>query len=273
MAECIITASFLFNTGSFLSGMAGMRRFLTILTIFFALGATGTVSPAIGAPYSMYSVTSPQIRYTGELAAEQNSWSSQGYVQLGTDDYTDRSEGIGEAAILNYAHKLGASLVLVQTVYLGTFTETLYEEVVVGRDRIKYTEVVKGKKKTRTKTVTRTEIVPVNYTYSQYRHNEVYLVHYLDLPDSIYGMQLADLTPAIRKALKRNTGIIVTRVFENTPAYRAGFKNDDIVISINGKKMLDMGRLPDMVRLIPQNKKSTLRVIRHGIEQDVTLKP
>ncbi len=250
-----------------------MRRFLTILTIFFALGATGTVSPAIGAPYSMYSVTSPQIRYTGELAAEQNSWSSQGYVQLGTDDYTDRSEGIGEAAILNYAHKLGASLVLVQTVYLGTFTETLYEEVVVGRDRIKYTEVVKGKKKTRTKTVTRTEIVPVNYTYSQYRHNEVYLVHYLDLPDSIYGMQLADLTPAIRKALKRNTGIIVTRVFENTPAYRAGFKNDDIVISINGKKMLDMGRLPDMVRLIPQNKKSTLRVIRHGIEQDVTLKP
>lgn len=256
-----------------LSEMMDMKRFWAILAILFMWGEGGAVSPATGAPYSLYSVTSPQIRYVSELVPEKNRWLSEGYVQVGTDNYTNRSDGINEAAVLDDARKLGASLVLANTVYLGTFTETEYEEVVVGTDTIEYTEVVKGKKKRRTRTVTRTEMVPVQYTYSQYRHNEAYLVHYLDLPDSIYGMQLGDLTPAVRKALKRNTGIIVTRVFENTPAYRAGFRNDDIVIRINGKKMLDMGRLPDMVKLISRNKKSTLRIIRHGVERDVTLKP
>ena len=246
--------------------MVYMKRFLLILTVVFTLA--GHISFTVAG-----TVASPEIVYTNNLSSELKQWKAYGFIQVGSDDYTNRSEGISQSAVIKDANKFEASDVLVQTNYLGTFEETEYEEVVVGYDTIEYTETYKGKQRTRTKTITRTEVVPKTYTYSKYRHIEAYIVHYLELPDSIWGVKVQPLTKDIRKSLKRNTGVVVTKVYQDTPAAKAGLKLNDIVISIDNRKVLDLERSNLLVSQLAQKKKFTARIIRNGSEKNVTVKP
>lgn len=256
----------LFFCHVFLFRILRMKRLLFIFTAVLALA--GHI------PFSLAgTVASPQIIYTSDLPSELKKWEAYGFIQVGSDDYTDRSEGISQPAVLKDAKKFEASDVLVQTDYLGTFEETEYEEVVVGYDTIEYTETIKGKTYTRTKTITRTKVVPKTYTYSKYRHIEAYIVHFLELPDSIWGVKVQPLTKDVRKSLKRNTGVVVTKVYFGTPAAKAGLKLNDIVISINNKKVLDLERSNLLVSQLAQKKNFTARIIRNGIETNVTVKP
>lgn len=243
-----------------------MKRLLLIFSAVLAIAAH--------VPFSIAgTVASPEIIYTNDLPSELKKWKAYGFIQVGSDDYTNRSEGISQSAVLKDAKKFEASDVLVQTNYLGTFEETEYEEVVVGYDTIEYTETRNGKTYTKTKTITRTEVVPKTYTYSKYRHIESYIVHFLELPDSIWGVKVEPLPNGIRKLLKRNTGVVVSKVYPDTPAAKAGLKMNDIVISINNKKVLDLERSNLLVSQLPQKKKFTARIIRNGIETNVAVKP
>ncbi|NBR07536.1 MAG: PDZ domain-containing protein, partial [Planctomycetes bacterium] len=54
-------------------------------------------------------------------------------------------------------------------------------------------------------------------------------------------MQVAKLDPDVASCLgvPKNQGVLISKVFENTPAFKAGLKDGDVLISIQGKKVRD----------------------------------
>ncbi len=73
------------------------------------------------------------------------------------------------------------------------------------------------------------------------------------------------------KGIKR--GAIVSQVFKNGPAYKAGLKPGDIIVSVNGKKIKSSSDLPYMIFTMRPGTKVELGIIRNGkpMKVEVTL--
>lgn len=78
------------------------------------------------------------------------------------------------------------------------------------------------------------------------------------------GIQIRDLTPELseRFKLEPNMGVIVSEVFSNSPAAKAGLKDGDIILKINGQKVKDGRMLQSTVAGLPLNQAATLEVLR-----------
>ena len=63
---------------------------------------------------------------------------------------------------------------------------------------------------------------------------------------------------------------MVTRVAENSAAERAGIQIEDVIVSINGKRLRDSGSLRNFIGLLPPGENVTVGLIREGGEQTVT---
>ena len=61
-------------------------------------------------------------------------------------------------------------------------------------------------------------------------------------------------------------GAIVSQVFKGGPAYKAGIKPGDIIISVNGKKIRSSSDLPYMIFTMKPGTKVNLGIIRDGKE-------
>lgn len=70
-----------------------------------------------------------------------------------------------------------------------------------------------------------------SYNVKRYNYVIYYFVKRIDMPK--FGLLLTDMNAEERKNLQRNTGVIVTVVYKNTPAFYANIVRDDIVIRIN----------------------------------------
>jgi serine protease Do len=72
-------------------------------------------------------------------------------------------------------------------------------------------------------------------------------------------------------------GAIVNGITKGSPAEKAGLQRGDVIVSLDGKKILDPAELPRMVAFGHINKTVTLSVIRQGkpleIKTVVELRP
>ncbi len=73
--------------------------------------------------------------------------------------------------------------------------------------------------------------------------------------------------------LKTEEGITVYHVYEDSPAYKAGLKEKDIIIKADNKETKEMS-LEDLSTYIREskNKEVTLQVLRNGDEKNITIK-
>ena len=51
------------------------------------------------------------------------------------------------------------------------------------------------------------------------------------------------LPPRVAKALDREAGIEIVQVVDGSPAYRAGLRNEDLIIDVDGVPVADAGDL------------------------------
>jgi serine protease Do len=83
------------------------------------------------------------------------------------------------------------------------------------------------------------------------------------------GIGIQDLDEDIARALKLpvKEGAIVSQVNDNSPAGRAGVKLDDVIVSIDGQKVISGGVLTRSVALKKPGSTSALEIFREGKRQ------
>jgi len=80
------------------------------------------------------------------------------------------------------------------------------------------------------------------------------------------GVGVQRVTSQLAKSfdLKEEKGALVSQVFKDTPADRAGIKQGDIILEFDGKEIEDFGDLPRTVASTPPEKTVKIKVFRNG---------
>ncbi len=89
---------------------------------------------------------------------------------------------------------------------------------------------------------------------------------------SYLGVEVTDVTPERLSALKlkEESGVEVTAVDQDAPAGKAGFKEHDVILTINGQKIEGEEQLRRVVRETPAGRTISIGISRDG--QPMTLK-
>jgi serine protease Do len=85
------------------------------------------------------------------------------------------------------------------------------------------------------------------------------------------GVRPAALTPTARASYKVTDGALVEEVNEDTPAAKAGFQVEDVVVRYNGKAVRDDIQFRDMVARTAPGTRVDVVVMRGGREQTLTV--
>ena len=72
--------------------------------------------------------------------------------------------------------------------------------------------------------------------------------------------------------LENNKGAVITNVLEDSPAERAGFKKDDVIIQIGGKRVDDSQDVKNIIGFTAPDTEVEVTIIRGGKEKKVLLK-
>ena len=93
------------------------------------------------------------------------------------------------------------------------------------------------------------------------------------VPRGWLGVQLVELSEdkAKKLDLEVRAGVVVERVFPDSPAQRAGFKAGDLIQSWNGKRIPDSNALSWEVASTKPGSKAIARVVREGQELSLTV--
>ena len=88
------------------------------------------------------------------------------------------------------------------------------------------------------------------------------------------GVQIQSVTDEIAESLnlKDTHGALVAGVIPDSPAAKAGFETGDVIVSFDGKPIVESRRLPRMVADSPVGKDVAVKVWRNGKSVDLTVK-
>jgi Do/DeqQ family serine protease len=92
------------------------------------------------------------------------------------------------------------------------------------------------------------------------------IVRYGEVRRGRLGIQMADLTPAIAKKLGVNTldGAVISGVQPGSPAEKAGLREGDVVVAMNGRAVRSVAELRARLGLTPIGQEVELRLYRGG---------
>jgi serine protease Do len=85
------------------------------------------------------------------------------------------------------------------------------------------------------------------------------------------GVYIQNITPELAKALKLNStnGVLVSKVQKDSPAAKAGLKEEDVILALNDKQLTSGGELSTWVASTSPGTTVNLKILRDGKEQTV----
>jgi serine protease Do len=89
------------------------------------------------------------------------------------------------------------------------------------------------------------------------------------------GVGIQDLTPELAEyygVKKEQEGVLVTQTYEGDPADKAGIKEGDVIIAVDGKRIASSRELSRTVAEAGVGNKMSLTVLREGREKEVDVK-
>jgi S1-C subfamily serine protease len=78
---------------------------------------------------------------------------------------------------------------------------------------------------------------------------------------AVAGAELTDITPGLSSYFGTDTGALVVRVAPESPAARAGLRDGDVILSVNGDEVEDVANLRWLLSR-PDTRQFTLQVLR-----------
>ena len=88
------------------------------------------------------------------------------------------------------------------------------------------------------------------------------------------GVSVQPITASLAKALgmKKPTGVIVLRVVQNSPAYKAGLRARDVILRLNNRAVVDAQGLKFRLGTLEVGGKATLSILRRGKAREITFR-
>lgn len=88
------------------------------------------------------------------------------------------------------------------------------------------------------------------------------------------GVQIDNIDSATMKRLDLNSreGVVVTQVLRGSPAFEAGIEEDDVIISVDGKKINNVVELSEIISNSKPQTKVELTIIRDKQKQNISVK-
>src|SRR5574341_260556 len=85
------------------------------------------------------------------------------------------------------------------------------------------------------------------------------------------GVSVQELTPSLRETMKvgNRPGLLITNVIEGSPADDANLREEDVLLSFDGKTVEKAGDFVRLVRQTPPDKKVKVKFMRDGAERDI----
>jgi S1-C subfamily serine protease len=89
---------------------------------------------------------------------------------------------------------------------------------------------------------------------------------------SYLGVFLEEVTPERAKelGLREERGALVMKVVEGSPAEKAGLKENDTIVSFNGRRVDSVRELQRLMRETPSGRNVTIEIIRGGNQQSLS---
>lgn len=78
------------------------------------------------------------------------------------------------------------------------------------------------------------------------------------------GVEIDKVSEKILKDMGLNNGVIIEKVYKNSPAEKAGLESDDIIVSYDGEKVASPDELSDMVKMEKAGDEVELEYFRNG---------
>lgn len=87
------------------------------------------------------------------------------------------------------------------------------------------------------------------------------------------GIRNGSVTDELAKTFKVNAreGVIVAQVLDGSPAEKAGLEPNDVILSINGKKVNDPKEIQQLVERLDTGKSYAMHIIRDGKPKELTV--
>jgi len=88
------------------------------------------------------------------------------------------------------------------------------------------------------------------------------------------GVQIQDVNRQLAESfgMDRPHGALIAKIIPGGPAEKAGLQIGDIIVEYNGQVIETSGELPPRVGVTPIDEKATVKIIRQGEKQDMTVK-
>lgn len=85
------------------------------------------------------------------------------------------------------------------------------------------------------------------------------------------GVSVQELTPSLRDAMKvgNRAGLLITNVVRNSPADDADLRDEDVLLSFDGKTVEKADDFVRLVRNTPPDKKVKVKILRDGEEREI----
>jgi serine protease Do len=86
------------------------------------------------------------------------------------------------------------------------------------------------------------------------------------------GVGIQDLTPELAEyyGMAKRKGVLVTQVFKDDPADKAGIKKNDIIVALNGQPVSTGRELSSIIANTPVGEKTKINLLRNGKEKTLT---
>lgn len=213
----------------------------------------------------------PKIFSSNDLQRDVKVAISRGYRPVGQSSFNGEIES--EKALMKQAQSVGAVLVLINSKF--TENRKITTPVFVPNNQTTYSSgSVYGTSGSAmysgTSTTYSSTVVPITTHQERYNQTAVYFVK--STRKLKVGLFLIDLPPDLRIKIEQNTGALIDVVAENSPAFVANVLPGDILVEINGTKILSVKHADDVIRATnPTDGKCTLKVIRNGTERQIEL--
>lgn len=189
----------------------------------------------------------PQIYYSTNINSDIYFLRSNYYWILGNSSYNGPADDSVESEIETLCRETGAKI----AVYTTQYTDT--RSGVTG-----YNGYVSS------------------YSIRRYDY-DIYLFVPMSVENILFlsriGISYSDLSSSERLSARHNTGASIDIVYVDSPAFYANLAPGDIITEVNEEVIYDSDSLDSALASLPANQEATIKYIRDGYEQSVTLRP